>query len=74
MLPLSKGTEDVSTQNNAIVHRDCDVPLDLYVVANLRFFSHLCVLRSNAARNPGKWRLVMPPSSQQNDVYPRFLP
>ena len=41
MLPLSNRTEHVSTQNNAIVHRDCDVPLDLHVIANFGSFSHL---------------------------------
>ena len=45
MPPLSNRTENVSTQNNAVVHRDCDVPLDQHVVAKLGFFSHLCVLR-----------------------------
>jgi hypothetical protein len=37
MLPLSNWSEHVGTQNNAIVHRDRDIPLDLHVVANLRF-------------------------------------
>jgi len=40
MLALSKRMEHVGSQNNTIIHRDGNVPLDLHVVANFGSFSH----------------------------------